>query len=237
MAAVRAIDTEDVYGFFNAVHLHRGRARSLHVTGAPPPPPGPPATRCPGMEISLGTLNGYAHWEEPATLLAPVGGGGEALVKHWAELVRRSQSQASRWRVLLDRTPILNLDGAQLVRLAHPYSFVPVPTENLVYCDGMDRQLANALLAEETRPRTPRCQASTSRHAGFCERPHRRAHRARGSRAFRTREQDGRTRRTTEPGRHAGRKLAFRQPGVAATTFENRVALRRRSRTWGCQRP
>ncbi len=147
LAAVRAIDTEDVYGFFNVVHLHRGRARSLRVTGASPAPPGPPATRCPGMELALGTLNGFAHRKEPATLLAPVGGGGEALVQHWAELVRRSQSQASRWRVLLDGAPILDVAGAQLVRLAYPYSFVPVPTENLMYCDGMDRQLAKELLA------------------------------------------------------------------------------------------
>ena len=147
MAAVRSIDTEDEYAFFNAVHFHRGRARSLHVTHAASPTPGPPAMRCPGMELALGTLNGFAHWEEPATLLAPVGSGGEALVQHWAELVQRSQTQAKRWRVLLDGAPILDVDGAQLVRLAYPYSFVPVPTENLVYCDGMDRQFASTLVA------------------------------------------------------------------------------------------
>jgi tetratricopeptide (TPR) repeat protein len=147
MAAVRALDTEDEYAFFNAVHLHRGRARSLHIADAAPLPPAPPATRCPGMEIALGTLNSFAHWAVPATLLAPVGSGGEALVQHWAELVQRSQSQATRWRVLLDGAPILDVDGAQLVRLAYPYSFVPVPSENLVYCDGMDRQLASTLLA------------------------------------------------------------------------------------------
>jgi hypothetical protein len=96
MAAVRAIDTEDEYAFFNTVHLHRGRARSLHITAAVPPPPAPPATRCPGMELALGTLNSFAHWEEPATLLAPVGGGGDALIKHWAALVQRSQTQATR---------------------------------------------------------------------------------------------------------------------------------------------
>jgi tetratricopeptide (TPR) repeat protein len=151
MAAVRAIDTVDEYAFFNAVHLHRGRARPLHIKGAAPPPLGPPATRCPGMELDLGMLNGFAHCQEPATLLAPVGGGGEALVQHWAELVRRSQSQATRWRVLADGAPILDVDGAQLVRLAYPYSFVPVPTENLVYCDGMDRQLANTLLAAKDK--------------------------------------------------------------------------------------
>lgn len=147
MAAVRAIDNDDEYSFFNAVHLHRGRARSLHFIDAAPLPPGPPATRCPGMELALGTLNSFAHREEPATLLAPVGSGGEALVQHWAELIQRSQSQATRWRVLVDGAPILDIDGAQLVRLAYPYSFVRVPTENLVYCDGMDRQLAKTLLA------------------------------------------------------------------------------------------
>src|SRR5260370_1258180 len=84
--------------------------------------------------------------KDPAPRLAPVGSGGEALVQHWAELVQRSQPQATRWRVLLDGAPILDVDGAQLIRLAYPYSFVPVPTENLVYSDGMDRQLANTLL-------------------------------------------------------------------------------------------
>jgi hypothetical protein len=33
------------------------------------------------------------------------------------------------------------------VRLAYPYSFVPVPTEIFVYRDGMDPQFANTLLA------------------------------------------------------------------------------------------
>ena len=238
MAAVRAIDTEDVYGFFNAVHLHRGRARSLHVTGAPPPPPGPPATRCPGMEISLGTLNGYAHWKEPATLLAPVGGGGEALVKHWAELVRRSQSQASRWRVLLDRTPILNLDGAQLVRLAHPYSFVPVPTENLVYCDGMDRQLANALLAERGQ--------DLARHVA--------KHPLLGMPGFVNDLIAGRTEheavehfeRENRMAERAGRlsregtlvaSWLFANQGVAATTFENRVAFAETIKDFGLPAP
>lgn len=36
---------------------------------------------------------------------------------------------------------------AQLIRLAYPFSFVPAPTENLVYCDGMDQRFANTLLA------------------------------------------------------------------------------------------
>jgi hypothetical protein len=147
MAAVRAIDSDDEYAFFNAVHLHRGRARSLHVTDAAPRQPGPPPTRCPGMEFALGMLNSFAHWDKPATLLAPVGSGGEALIRHWTELVKRSQTQVNRWRVLLDGVPILDMHGAQLVRLAYPYSFVPVPSENVVYCDGMDRQFANALLA------------------------------------------------------------------------------------------
>ncbi len=147
MAAVRAIDSDDEFSFFNAVHLHRTRARSLHITDAAPRRPGPPATRCPGMEFALGTLNAFAHWEEPATLLAPAGSGGEALIRHWTELVKRSQSQARRWRVLLDGRPILDVHGAQLVRLAYPYSFVPVPTENFVYSDGMDQQFAKTLLA------------------------------------------------------------------------------------------
>jgi hypothetical protein len=177
MAAVRSIDTEDEYAFFNAVHLHRGRARSLRITGAAPPPPAPPATQCPGMELALGTLNGYAHREEPATLLAPVGGGGDALIQHWAALVQRSQSQATRWRALLGGAPILGVDGAQLVRLAHPYDFVPVPTENLVYCDGMDRALAHTLLAARDKaPCAERCQAPTPGHARLRERPHRRPH-------------------------------------------------------------
>ena len=151
MAVVRAIDTEDEMLSSMPCTCIVDRARSLRITDAAPPPPGPPATRCPGMELALGTLNSFAHWEEPATLLAPAGGGGEALVQHWAELVARSQSQATRWRVLLDGAPILEVAGAQLVRLAHPYSFVPVPTENLVYFDGMDRELAEQLLGPEIR--------------------------------------------------------------------------------------
>lgn len=146
MAAVRAIDSDDEYAFFNAVHLHRSRARSLHISEAAPRQPGAPATRCPGMEFTLGWLNGYAHWEEPATLLAASGSGGETLIRHWAELVQRSQTQSTRWRVLLDEVPILNVPGAQLVRLAYPYSFAPVPTENFVYGDGMDQRFANTLL-------------------------------------------------------------------------------------------
>jgi tetratricopeptide (TPR) repeat protein len=147
MAAVRAIDSDDEYAFFNAVHLHRSRARSLHISNAAPRLPGAPATRCPGMEFTLGWLDGYAHWEEPATLLAAAGSGGETLIRHWAELVQRSQTQATRWRVLLDEVPILDVPGAQLVRLAYPYSFAPVPTENFVYGDGMDQRFANTLLA------------------------------------------------------------------------------------------
>ena len=151
MAAVRAIDTEDEYAFFNAVHLHRDRARSLRITGAVAPAEGPPAPRCPGMEMALGTLNAFAHWLEPATLLAAVGSGGEEIVRHWAALVRRSQSMADRWRVLLNGTPILDVPGGQLVRLAYPYSFVPVPDENLVYSDGMDKEFASRLLADRDR--------------------------------------------------------------------------------------
>ena len=147
MVAVRSIDSDDEYAFFNAVHLHRSRARSLHIGDAAPRQPGAPATRCPGMEFTLGWLNGYAHWEEPATLLAAAGSGGETLIRHWAELVKRSQTQATRWRVLLDEVPILDVPGAQLVRLAYPYSFVPVPTENFVHGVGMDQRFANTLLA------------------------------------------------------------------------------------------
>ena len=147
MAAVRAIDTEDEYAFFNAVHLHRKRARSLRITDVSPPKPGSPATRCPGMEFDLGLLNGFAHCNEPTTVLAPVGSGAEALVHHWAELVQRSQTQATRWRVHLDGVAILDVEGAQLVRLVYPHSFVVVNTENLVYCDGMDREFAKAYLA------------------------------------------------------------------------------------------
>ena len=31
------------------------------------------------------------------------------LIRHWAELVQRSQTQATRWRVLLDGVPILDV--------------------------------------------------------------------------------------------------------------------------------
>lgn len=148
MAAVRAIDVDDVYAFFNAVHLHRDRARSLRITDVVPPPAGPPAPRCPGMEMALGTLNAFAHWAEPATLLAAVGSGGDALVRHWAALVRRSQTMAARWRVLLDGTPILDVPAGQVVRLAYTHSFVPLPKENLLYSDGMDREFAHRQLAE-----------------------------------------------------------------------------------------
>lgn len=151
IAAVRDLDSEDEYAFFNAVHLHRDRARSLRITNAVPPPVGPPAPRCPGMEVALSTLNAFAHWDTPTTLLAPVGGGGDALVQHWAALVRRSQSMSARWRILHDDVPILDVPGAQLVRLAHPFSFVPVPRENVVYCDGMDKKFALRLLAAQDR--------------------------------------------------------------------------------------
>lgn len=147
MAAVRAIDSDDEYAFFNAVHLHRSRARPLRIKNAAPRPPSAPATRCPGMESTLDWLNAYAHWEEPATLLAAAGSGGEALIRHWAELIQRSQTQATRWRVLLDEVPILDVPGAQLVRLAYPCSFIPVPTEHFVYGNGMDQQFAKTLLA------------------------------------------------------------------------------------------
>ena len=100
MAAVRAIDSDDEYAFFNAVHLHRSRARSLHISNAAP-----------------------------------------------RQLVQRSQTQATRWRVLVDEVPILDSPGAQLVRLAYPYSFAPVPTEHFVYGDGMDQRFAKTLLA------------------------------------------------------------------------------------------
>jgi tetratricopeptide (TPR) repeat protein len=151
MAAVRAIDTEDEYAFFNAVHLHRDRARSLRITDAVAPPVGPPAPRCPGMETALGTLNAFAHWQVPTTLLAAVGSGGEEVVQHWAALVRRSQTLAARWRVLLDGAPILDVPGGQLVRLAYPHSFAPVPEENLVYADGMEKEFASRLLADRDR--------------------------------------------------------------------------------------
>jgi tetratricopeptide (TPR) repeat protein len=160
MAAVRALDTEDEYAFFNAVHLHRRRARSLRITNAVPASAGPPAPRCPGMEQALSTVNAFAHWETPTTLLAPVGGGGEALVQHWAALVRRSQSMSARWRVLSGGVPILDVPGAQLVRLAYPSSFVPVPEENVIYSDGMDKEFALRLLAAQDRD----LAARVSRH-------------------------------------------------------------------------
>jgi hypothetical protein len=37
---------------------------------------------------ALSTLNSFAHWDVPATVRAPVGSGGDALVQHWAALVR-----------------------------------------------------------------------------------------------------------------------------------------------------
>lgn len=147
MAAVRAIDSEDEYAFFNAVHLHRKDAQSLHIETAVPPLAGPSAPRCPGMERALHMLNSFAHLKSPTTLLAPVGSGGDALLQHWAELVRRSQTMSDRWRVLLNDVPILDVPGEQVVRLAHFSSFVPMVSENLVYCDGMDREFAARLLA------------------------------------------------------------------------------------------
>ena len=151
MTAVRALDTTDEYAFFNAVHLHRQRARSLRITNAIPPPTGSPARRCPGMELQLSTLNAFAHQDGSTTLLAPVGAGGDAAIHHWAALVRRSQSMSTRWRVENDGAPILDIPDGQLVRLAHPHSFVPVPGENIVYCDGMDKELAVRLLVAQDR--------------------------------------------------------------------------------------
>jgi tetratricopeptide (TPR) repeat protein len=147
MTAVRALDIADEYAYFNSVHLHRWCSRSLRFKEEAPSLPAAPATRCPGMEMALGTLNSFAHWLEPVTLFAPVRSGGEAVVRHWAELVQRSQTHATRWRVVTDNGIILDNDDGQLVRLAHPYSFVPVPSEHLVYCDGMDRRRAKTLLA------------------------------------------------------------------------------------------
>jgi tetratricopeptide (TPR) repeat protein len=238
MAAVRAIDTEDEYAFFNAVHFHRGRARSLRITDAAPPPPAPPATRCPGMELALGTLNSFAHWEEPATLLAPVGGGGDALIQHWAALVQRSQSQATRWRVLLDGAPILGVEGAQLVRLAYPYDFVPVPTENLVYCDGMDRALAHTLLAAKDKD----LARSVAKHPllgmpGFVNDliAGRTEHEAveRFERENRMAERAGRLSRE-------GTLFAswlFATQGLAATTFEDRVVFAETVKEFGMAAP
>ena len=80
-------------------------------------------------------------------MLAAVGSGGEAVVQHWAELAQRSQTQATRWRVVTDNRIVLDNDGAQLVRLAYPYSFVPVATEHIAYFDGMDRRRAKTVLA------------------------------------------------------------------------------------------
>jgi tetratricopeptide (TPR) repeat protein len=148
MAAVRAIDVDDVYAFFNTVHLHRDRARSLRITDATPRPPGPPAPRCPGMELALGTLNSVAHTPDPTTLIAAVGSGGDALIQHWAALVGRSQAMAARWRVLLDGAPLLDAPQGQVVRLAYTHSYVPLPAENLLYSDGMDREFAQRQLAE-----------------------------------------------------------------------------------------
>jgi tetratricopeptide (TPR) repeat protein len=224
MAAVRAISNDDEFSFFNTVHLHRSRARSLHVTAAARRRPGPAATRCPGMEFTLGWLNGFAHWAEPATMLAPIGSGGEALIRHWAELVQRSQSQATRWRVLLDRVPILNVPGAQLIRLAYPFSFVPVPTENLVYCDGMDQRFANTLLAARDQD----LALQVEKHPllgmqGFvndliCGRTEREA----------VERFEGENRMAERAGRlnREGTQFAswlFASEGVAATAFENRV--------------
>ena len=238
MAAIRAINTEDEYAFFNAVHLHRGHARSLHVTDVAPSPPGPPATRCPGMELALGTLNSYAHWEEPATLLAPVGSGGEALVQHWAELVQRSQSQATRWRVLLDGAPALDMDGAQLVRLAYPYSFVPVPTENLVYYDGMDRQLANTLLAA----RDPDVARRVVKHPllsmlGFVNDliAGRAEHEALEHFERENRMAERAARLSREGALFASWLIATQ--GIAATTFDNRVAFAESMKVFGMDAP
>ena len=238
MAAVRAIDIEDEYAFFNAVHLHRRRARSLRITDIAPSPSGRPATRCPGMELDLGTLNSFAHWEEPATLLAPVGSGGDALVQHWAEIVQRSQTQASRWRVLLDGAPILDVEGAQLVRLAYPYSFVPVPAENLVYCDGMDRQLAKTLLAA----RDQNLAHHVSKHPllgmpGFVNDliAGRTEHEAieHFERENRMAERAGRL--SSEGTLFAS--WLFATEGVAATTFENRADFAERLTDFGMAAP
>ncbi len=190
------------------------------------------------MELALGSLNGFAHWEEPATLLAPVGSGGEALVQHWAELVQRSQTQATRWRVLIDGAPILDVDGAQLVRLAYPYSFVPVPTENLVYCDGMDRLLANTLLAARNQ--------DLARHVA--------KHPLLGMPGFVNDLIAGRTEdeavehfeRENRMAERAGRlsregtlfaSWLFADQGIAATTFANRIAFADTMKDFGMDTP
>lgn len=234
MAAVRAIETEDEYAFFNAVHLHRQRARSLHLSRRRRTTVRLPATRCPGMEFALSTLNSFAHWEEPATLLAPSGSGGEALIQHWAELVQRSQTQTTRWQILLDKTPILGRNKAQLIRLAYPYSFLPVPTENLVYCDGMDRQLAKTLLAAKDQEIARRFAKHpllgmpsfvNNLLTGHTEQE-----------AVEQFERENRMAKRAARLNREGTLFAswlFATEGVAATTFEDRIAFAKRIKDFG----
>ena len=150
MAAVRSIDTDDEFAFFNCVHLHRAKARSLHLPAATRRKNRRIATRCPGMELPLGTLNAFAHWSDVTTLLAPVGGGGDTLIQHWSELVRRSQSQSRRWRILFnpDETAMRARRKQQVVRLAFSSRYFPVERDNVVYTDGISRTLAKAILKE-----------------------------------------------------------------------------------------
>jgi hypothetical protein len=114
--------------------------------------------------------------------------------------------------------------GAQVVRLAYPFSFVPVPTENLVYCDGMDQRFANTLLA-----------ATDQNLARQAER-----HPLLGMQGFvndliagRTEREaverfEGENRMAERAGRlnREGTQFAswlFTSKGIAATAFENRV--------------
>jgi tetratricopeptide (TPR) repeat protein len=140
--------------------------------------------------------------------------------------------------VLLDGAPILDIDGAQLVRLAYPYAFVPVPRENLVYCDGMDRGLAHTLLAARDKD----LARNVAKHPllgmpGFVS----------DLIAGRTEnEAVERFERENRMAERAGRlsregtlfaSSLFATQGLAATTFEDRVAFAETVKEFGMAAP
>jgi len=138
--------------------------------------------------------------------------------------------------MLLDGAPLLNFAGAKLVRLAYPYAFVPMPTENLVYCDGMDRAIAKNLLAgrdEDSRTMQRSTRSWACRVSFRTSWPGQ----ARRGRPF---ERDNNMAERAARLNREGMLFAswlFATDGLAATAFEDRVAFAETMQEFGMAAP